>query len=107
MSFSKAAEMRRVDLVETTMAAWARLDAEQRDRFFKAGLRAALRLQPLEFRAWLLRRIRNWPLSRPADPAAFAISETDVALLLNQAPLRTTRPSRRSPPTMPWQDDGR
>jgi hypothetical protein len=35
--FQKAAEMRRVDLVETTMAAWARLDAEQRDRFFKAA----------------------------------------------------------------------
>jgi hypothetical protein len=91
--------MRRVDLVETTMQAWARLDPEQRDRFFRFGLKAAVRLDRLEFRAWLLRRLRNPPLSRPADPAAFAISETDVALLLNQAPLRTAKPSRRSLPT--------
>jgi hypothetical protein len=97
--FSKAAEMQRVDLVETTMQAWARLDAEQRDRFFKAGLKAAVRLDRLEFRAWLLRRLRNPPLSRPADPAAFTISDADMALLLNQTPLRTTRPSRCSSPT--------
>jgi hypothetical protein len=33
--------------VETTMTALARLDPAQRDRFLRAGLKAALRLQPL------------------------------------------------------------
>src|SRR6478735_3268097 len=49
-SFSR---MRRVDLFEATMQGWARLNPSQRERFFKAGLKAALRLKPLEFRAWL------------------------------------------------------
>ena len=61
--------MRRVDLVETTMQAWARLDPQQRDRFFEAGLKAAVRLGQLEFRAWLLRRVKYPPLSAPVDPA--------------------------------------
>jgi hypothetical protein len=51
--------MRRVDLVEATMQGWARLNPSQRERFFQAGLKAALRLQPREFRAWLLRRVRT------------------------------------------------
>ena len=51
--------MRRVDLCEATMQGWARLDAAQRERFFQAGLKAALRLNPPQFRAWLLRRLRN------------------------------------------------
>ena len=50
--------MRRVDLVEATMQGWARLTPQQRERFFQAGLKAALRLDRLEFRAWLLRRLR-------------------------------------------------
>ena len=80
--------MRRVDLVEGTMAGWRRLDAAQRERFFQAGLKAALRLKPLEFRAWLLRRLRNPPLAAPIDPASFAISDADMALLLKKLPLR-------------------
>ena len=78
--------MRRVDLYEATMAGWARLDPSQRERFFRAGLKAALRLGPLAFRAWLLRRLRNQP-RRPIDPAAFAISD-DMVALLKQLPLR-------------------
>ena len=80
--------MRRVDLFEATMQGWARLNPQQRERFFQAGLRAALRLKPLEFRAWLLRRLRNPPLAAPIDPARFAISDADMALLLKQLPLR-------------------
>jgi hypothetical protein len=44
--------MRRVDLFEATMTGWGRLNPSQRDRFFKAGLKAALRLDRLELRAW-------------------------------------------------------
>jgi hypothetical protein len=36
--------MRRIDLVSATLEGWARLNPKQRDRFFKAGLKAALRL---------------------------------------------------------------
>ena len=64
--------MRQVDLVQVTMAGWARLSPLQRERFFQAGLRAALRLDRLEFRAWLLRRVRTAPLAAPVDPATFA-----------------------------------
>jgi hypothetical protein len=86
--FSKEREMRRIDLVEATMQGWARLDPQQRERFFKAGLRAALRLKPQQFRAWLLRRVRQPPLAAPIDLARFAISDRDMALLLKQLPLR-------------------
>ncbi|WP_029079946.1 hypothetical protein [Bradyrhizobium sp. th.b2] len=74
--------MRRIDLFEATMQGWARLDPAQRERFFKAGLKAALRLDRMEFRAWLLRRVRHPPLAAPVDPARFAISDRDIALLL-------------------------
>jgi hypothetical protein len=67
--------MRRVDLVETTMQAWARLDPQQRDRFFEAGLKAAVRLGQLEFRAWLLRRVKYPPLSAPVDPATECVEQ--------------------------------
>jgi hypothetical protein len=80
--------MRRIDLFEATMQGWARLDAAQRERFFRAGLKAALQLDRREFRAWLLRRVRTAPLAAPIDPAAFAISHRDMALLLKQLPLR-------------------
>ena len=66
----KAHEMRRIDLSEATMQGWARLDAAQRQRFFEAFLKAALRLDRLELRAWLRRRLntRRSPLRsiRPA-----------------------------------------
>jgi hypothetical protein len=80
--------MRRTDLTEATMQGWARLDPQQRERFFKAGLKAALRLKPLEFRAWLLRRLKSAPLAAPIDLGSFAISDADMALLLKQLPLR-------------------
>jgi len=64
------------------MKGWARLDPQQRDRFFQAGLKAALRLDRLKFRAWLLRRVRTAPLAAPTHPACFAISDRDMAALL-------------------------
>jgi hypothetical protein len=66
------------------MQGWARLNPQQRERFFQAGLKAALRLDRLEFRAWLLRRVRTAPLAPPIDPARFAISNVP----LKQLPLR-------------------
>ena len=80
--------MRRVDLVEATMQGWARLNPQQRERCFKAGLKAALRLKPLEFRAWLLRRLRNPPLAAPVDLTRFTVSDRDMTLLLKKLPLR-------------------
>jgi hypothetical protein len=80
--------MRRIDLVAATLEGWSRLDAAQRERFFMAGLKAALRLDRREFGAWLLRRVRTAPLTAPIDPACFAISDRDMALLLKQLPLR-------------------
>ena len=70
------------------MQGWARLDAPQRQRFAEAFLKAALRLDRLELRAWLLRRLRNPPLAEPIDPARFAISDRDMAALLKALPLR-------------------
>ena len=49
--------MKRVELTEAVMAGWTRLDATQRDRFFDAFLQAALRLNALDLRAWLRRRL--------------------------------------------------
>jgi hypothetical protein len=40
--------MRRTDLTEATMQGWARLDVAQRQRFFEAFVKAALRLDRLE-----------------------------------------------------------
>ena len=74
--------MRRIDLVSATLAGWARLNPQQRDRFFQAGLKAALRLDRQDFRSWLLRRVRTPPLAPPIDLAVFAISDGDVAALL-------------------------
>jgi hypothetical protein len=80
--------MRRIDLVAATMQGWARLNPQQRERFFQAALKAALRLQPPQFRAWLLRRLRRPPLVA-VDLTAFAISDRDMALLLKTLlPLR-------------------
>jgi hypothetical protein len=77
--------MRRIPLTEATMQGWARLDAAQRDRFFEAFVRAALRLDRLELRAWLRRHLKYPPLAAPVDPDAFAISDADIALLLRGA----------------------
>ena len=70
------------------MQGWARLDAAQRQRFFEAFLKAALRLDALALRAWLRRRLKNPPLAAPIDLARFTISDADMALLLKQLPLR-------------------
>jgi hypothetical protein len=74
--------MRRVELTEATMQGWARLDASQRHRFFEAFLNAALRLDRLEFRAWLRRRLQYPPLAAPIDPARFIFADADIASLL-------------------------
>jgi hypothetical protein len=84
----KARDMRRVELTEATMRGWARLDAAQRQRFFEAFVSAAVRLDRLELRAWLRRRLKNPPLAPPIDLARFAISDADIATLLNKLPLR-------------------
>lgn len=73
------------DLFEATMQGWARLNPEQRERFFQAGLRAALRLERQEFREWLMRPLIEPPLAAPVDPASFPISKTDIALLMRSA----------------------
>ena len=82
----KGCEMPRADpLFERTMNAWARLDDRQRQRFAEAFLRAALRLERQELRAWLLRRLIEPPLAAPVDPSRFAISKVDIALLMRSA----------------------
>ena len=73
------------DLFEATMQGWARLNPAQRERFFQAGLKAALRLERREFREWLRRRVSEAPLAAPVDPASFAISQADIALLMRSA----------------------
>jgi hypothetical protein len=77
--------MMRTDLAEAVLSGWAWLDAAQRQRFFEALLDAALRLDRLELRAWLRRRLKNPPLAAPIDPARFAISDVDVALIMRAA----------------------
>ncbi|OSJ36859.1 MULTISPECIES: hypothetical protein [Bradyrhizobium] len=73
--------MWRTDLTEATMQGWARLDAAQRQRFFEAFVAAALRLDRLELRAWLRRRLKNPPLAPPFDPARL-LGDADIALVL-------------------------
>jgi hypothetical protein len=77
--------MRRTDLTDATMQGWARLDAAQRQRFFEAFLKAALRLDALALRAWLRRRLKNPPLAEPIDPARFIFADADIASLLRAA----------------------
>jgi hypothetical protein len=79
--------MRRIDLIDATMQGWARLDAAQRHRFFEAFLKAAVRLDKVELRAWLLRRLRNPPLAAPIDPTRllFGDGDIDIALILRGA----------------------
>ncbi|UGY16819.1 hypothetical protein HAP48_0004610 [Bradyrhizobium septentrionale] len=46
-----------------------------------------MRLDRLELRAWLRRRLQYPPLAA-VDPAAFTISDADIALLMKNLPLR-------------------
>jgi hypothetical protein len=46
---------------------------------------AALRLDRLELRAWLRRRLKNRPLAEPLDPASLIFAEADLASLLRAA----------------------
>jgi hypothetical protein len=80
----KGHEMRRIPLAEATMQGWARLDAAQRQRFFEAFLKAALRLDALPLRAWLRRRLKN-PLAEPIDPARLIFGDAGIASLLRAA----------------------
>ncbi|MET4037580.1 hypothetical protein ABIB94_008868 [Bradyrhizobium sp. JR7.2] len=63
----------------------ARLNDRQRQRFAEGFVRAALRLERRELRAWLMRRLIEPPLAAPVDPAPFAISKADIALLMKSA----------------------
>jgi hypothetical protein len=76
--------MRRVELTEATMQGWVRLDAARRDRFFEAFVRAALRLDRLELRAWLRRRLQSPPLAAPID-LGLILADADIASLLRAA----------------------
>ncbi|SIN97122.1 hypothetical protein SAMN05443247_01086 [Bradyrhizobium erythrophlei] len=67
------------------MEGWTRLDAAQRDKFFQAFVSAALRLDRLELRAWLRRRLQYPPLAAPIDPASFLFQDVDIAALLRTA----------------------
>jgi len=78
------------------MRGWARLNPSQRERFFQAGLKAALRLERQEFRDWLLRRLGEPPLAAPVDPARFAISKADIALLMRSACEAPLSPPQRN-----------
>ena len=75
------------------MLGWARLDAAQRQRFFEAFLKAALRLDRLALRASLRRRLQYPPLAA-IDPASFAISEANIASLLRAAGEAAAGPDR-------------
>jgi hypothetical protein len=76
------------------MEGWARLNAAQRQRFFTAFVSAALRLDRLELRAWLLRRLRNPPLAPPIDPASFIFRDADIAALILRAAGKAPEPDR-------------
>ena len=75
------------------MLGWARLDAAQRQRFFEAFLKAALRLDRLALRASLRRRLQYPPLAA-IDAARFAISDADIASLLRAAGEAAAGPDR-------------
>ena len=76
--------MQRTDLTEALMAGWSRLDGAAAD-FFEAFVKAALRLDRLEPRAWLRRRLQNPPLAAPIDPASLIFADADLANLLGAA----------------------
>jgi hypothetical protein len=93
--------MRRSDLFEAMMEGWARLDAPQRQRFFEAFVRAALRLDRLELRAWLRRRLQYPPLAAPIDPASLIFADADIASLLRAAVEAAAGPDRDEAGTDP------
>lgn len=95
---------RRIDLVAATLEGWSRASPAQREKFLKAGVRAALRLGGPEFRRWLRRRVRLPPLAAPVDLATFAISEGDMALLLKALEPRH-QPSRITDEPLPSRAD--
>jgi hypothetical protein len=95
--------MRRIDLVSKTLEGWARLNPQQRERFFKAGLKAALRLDRQGFRYWLLRRVKSPPLAPPIGLASYAISDCDMAAL-SQA--LAGEPQRRQAGHHHFRDEG-
>ena len=76
--------MRRTDLAQAAMEGWQRLNAAQRERFFEAFVKAAVRLDRLELRAWLRRRLQYPPLAEPIDPARL-LADVDIASLLRAA----------------------
>ena len=80
--------MRAIDLAEATTVAWERLSPSQRDRFFRAFVSAALRLDRVAMRDWLRKRLRNRPLAAPVDLSRFTISDGDFAALLKTLPSR-------------------
>jgi hypothetical protein len=73
---------RRVDLVQATMEGWGRLDAQQRDRFFAAFVRAAVRLDQRALRA---------------GPVPHALRRT----LTTDPPQRKVMPPPQTPSTKP------
>jgi hypothetical protein len=85
--------MRRIDLVAATMQGWSRLDPAQRDKFFEALVSATLRLDRLQFREWLRKRLRT-PSLCALDPAAFTISD-DIVALLKALPMKPDDADRR------------
>jgi len=85
--------MRRVDLTEALMQSWARLNAAQRQRFFEAFVKAALRLDQLALRAWLRRRLQNTPLAVPPDPGRL-IQDVDIGRFLRAAGEAAAGPDR-------------
>jgi hypothetical protein len=93
--------MRRTDLTEATMQGWARLDAAQLQQFFEAFLNAALRLDKLELRAWLRRRLKNQPFAA-FDPACLMLGDADIALILRSMTDGTARVhTKERPPALP------
>ena len=53
----------------------------QRQQFFEAFVKAAVRLDALAMRAWVRRRLKNPPLAAPIDPASFIFGDADIALM--------------------------
>ena len=61
------AKMRAIDLAEATTGSLGAASRSQRDRFFRAFVSAALRLDRVAMRDWLRKRLRNRPLAAPVD----------------------------------------
>ena len=90
-AFSRAGDMRRIDLVSATLAGWARLNPQQRERFLEAGLKAALRLDRQGFRSLAAaagQDRRPSPLRSIWRRLRFRIG--DMAALLGRADRRAT-----------------